>query len=66
MSAKSPYLGSRINLISKSEIRYEGTLFGVDSQASTISLSKGKFKFAYFCVFRKSFGLFIIFCLYYS
>ncbi|CAD5228961.1 unnamed protein product [Bursaphelenchus okinawaensis] len=40
MAAKSPYLGSRINLISKSEIRYEGTLFAVDSQASTISLSK--------------------------
>ncbi|CAD5234851.1 unnamed protein product [Bursaphelenchus xylophilus] len=40
MSSKSPYIGSRINLISKSEIRYEGTLFAVDSQASTISLSK--------------------------
>lgn len=40
MNVKSPYLGSRINLVSKSEIRYEGTLFGVDSQASTISLSK--------------------------
>jgi len=35
----TPYIGSKISLISKSEIRYEGTLFGVDQNDSTVSLS---------------------------
>ena len=30
--------GSRIRLISKSEIRYEGTLSTIDPQANTVSL----------------------------
>ncbi|EOD33168.1 hypothetical protein EMIHUDRAFT_449431 [Emiliania huxleyi CCMP1516] len=33
-----PYIGSRIVLISKSEIRYEGTLGSVDTAASTVKL----------------------------
>ena len=33
-----PYLGSRIVLISKSEIRYEGTLYTIDTQQSTVAL----------------------------
>mmetsp|Transcript_35642 Transcript_35642/g.114714 ORF Transcript_35642/g.114714 Transcript_35642/m.114714 type:complete len:342 (-) Transcript_35642:755-1780(-) len=33
-----PYIGSRIVLISKSEIRYEGTLGAVDTAASTVKL----------------------------
>ena len=33
-----PYLGSRIVLISKSEIRYEGTLYTIDTAQSTVAL----------------------------
>lgn len=35
-----PYLGSRISLISKSEIRYEGILFTIDTDESTVTLSR--------------------------
>ena len=38
MGDKVPYLGSRIVLISKSEIRYEGTLYTIDTDNSTVAL----------------------------
>ena len=38
MGDKVPYLGSRIVLISKSEIRYEGTLYTIDTNNSTVAL----------------------------
>ena len=33
-----PYIGSRISLISKSEIRYEGTMYSINTQESTVAL----------------------------
>lgn len=37
-----PEIGSKISLISKADIRYEGKLFTVDPNECTIALSHGK------------------------
>lgn len=36
-----PYLGSKVTLISKSEIRYEGTLYNINPQKSSVALQNG-------------------------
>jgi hypothetical protein len=46
-------LGSKISLISKSEIRYEGILFTLNPNESTLALAKGKL---FFVVFFVSYG----------
>ena len=47
-------LGSKISLISKSEIRYEGILFTLNPNESTLALAKGNsfFFFFVFCHFN--------------
>lgn len=42
MASQTPYIGSKISLISRLDIRYEGILYTVDTNDSTIALSKGK------------------------
>jgi hypothetical protein len=41
MTQQVPYIGSRISLISKSDIRYEGLLYSIDPEQSTVALQGG-------------------------
>ena len=41
-SPSDKYIGSKINLISRAEIRYEGILYQVDTNESTVTLAKGR------------------------
>jgi len=41
MAGAFPYIGCKISLLSKHGIRYEGTLYTIDPNDSTIALSNG-------------------------
>jgi Scd6-like Sm domain len=53
-----PELGSKISLISKADIRYEGRLFTVDPQECTIALANGKLFFFNIFKFLNTFSTF--------
>lgn len=40
MSSGTPYLGTKISLVSKSEIRYEGILYSIDTKESVVTLAQ--------------------------
>ena len=42
MSTGTHYIGSKISLISKAELRYEGVLYQVDTKEATVTLAKGE------------------------
>lgn len=46
--AGMPEIGSKISLISKADIRYEGKLFTVDPNECTIALASGNYTFKKF------------------
>lgn len=39
MTSGTPYIGTKISLISKSEIRYEGILYAIDTKEATVTLA---------------------------
>lgn len=55
-------LGSKISLISKSEIRYEGILFTLNPNESTLALAKGKLFFVVFLRFLRKHVSLQVFC----
>jgi protein LSM14 len=42
MAMTTPYIGSRISLISKNDVRYEGILYAIDANQSEVYLQNGK------------------------
>ncbi len=52
----NPYIGAHISLLSKAEIRYEGTLHQIDMDSATITLQNGLLQTAGSNIAVRSFG----------
>jgi hypothetical protein len=54
--AAVPFIGSRISLISRSDIRYEGILVHIDPQESTVYLSNGSLPYSWSRICQQTFA----------
>jgi hypothetical protein len=59
----TPFIGALISLVSKAEVRYEGTLFSIDPGKATVCLQNGNFFFFFFFFFFFSFVVCFVCCL---
>ena len=50
MTSGTPYIGTKISLISKSEIRYEGILYSIDTKEAVVTLADGRSFSIYFFI----------------